>query len=119
MTQFPRLKTQAVAQYPATKTEWLDNQSLRFLSGEEQFFRNAAAPLRRWTIRLSRLDQSEMAAIEQFFLDNEGRGCNFVFSDPWSGTDYPNCSLANDELDLTWQAEMSGETLLTVTEGRG
>ena len=119
MATFPKLKTNAVAQYPATKTARYQNQALRFLDGTEQRYRDSAGPLDRWVIKLNELDESEMAAIEQFFADNQGRFGSFAFTDPWDGTVHPDCSLASDELDLTWQAEMRGTTSLTVVENRG
>jgi len=119
MLTFPKLKTNAVAQYPAQRTDWYRNQTLRFLDGNTQRYRDCAGPLHRWKIQLNRLDEGEMAAMGQFFADCEGRYASFAFTDPWSGTVYPNCSLSNDELDLSWQAELSGGTLLTVTENRG
>jgi hypothetical protein len=118
MSTFPKLKTGAVAQYPAQQTDWYRNQTLRFLDGATQGYRDSARPLRRWSIRLDQLDETEMAALEQFFSDSEGRYCNFAFTDPWDRTVYPNCSLSSDELDLTWQAEMRGGATLTVTENR-
>jgi hypothetical protein len=68
---------------------------------------------------LDALDESEMAALEQFFFDNQGGFGNFAFTDPWDGTQYADCSLASDELDLTAMAEMQGKTSLTVIENRG
>ena len=118
MTTFPSLKTSAVAQYPAVKTLWFRNQTIRFLDGTEQRYRDSAGPLHQWIIRLTELDESEMAAFEQFFQDNQGRLGNFTFTDPWDGTEYANCSLASDELDLSSVAEMNGKTSLTVMEKR-
>ena len=119
MSTFPNLKTNAVAQYPATRTFRYQNQVLRFLGGVEQRYRDSAGPLHRWEIRLAALDESEMAALEQFFFDNQGCFGNFAFTDPWDGTHYANCSLASDGLDLTALAEMQGKTSLTVIENRG
>src|ERR1039457_5232837 len=118
MATFPKLKTNAVAQYPASKTVRFQNQALRFLDGTEQRYRDSAGLLHRWSIRLNDLDESEMAAVEQFFADDQGGFGRFAFTDPWDGTVYPNCSLASDELDLTWQAEMRGKTSLTLVENR-
>src|SRR5271166_354470 len=106
MATFPTLKTGAVAQYPASKTLRFQNQTVRFLDGSEQRYRDAAGPLHQWIIRLSELDESEMAALERFFDDNQGRLGGFAFMDPWDGTQYPNCSLASDELTLHSLAEM-------------
>ena len=119
MATFPLLKTNAVAQYPAGKAVSLRNQLLRFVDGREQRYRDSAGVLHRWTIRLERLDESELGAIEQFFGDNQGRLGSFAFTDPWDGTQYPDCSLAADELELAWLGEMRGTASLTVIENRG
>jgi hypothetical protein len=118
MATFPQLKTGAVAQYPATKSLRFQNQTIRFLDGSEQRYRDAAGLLHQWVIQLSDLDESEMAEFEQFFEQNQGRLGNFEFTDPWDGTQYPNCSLASDELALSSLAEMRGKTSLTVVENR-
>jgi len=118
MSTFPQLKTGAVAQYPATKSIRFQNQTVRFLDGSEQRYRDAAGPLHRWVIQLSQLDEGEMAAFAQFFEDNQGRLGNFAFTDPWDGAQYANCSLASDELTLGSVAEMRAGTALTVIENR-
>jgi len=118
MATFPQLKTGAVAQYPATKSLRFQNQTVRFLDGTEQRYRDSSGPLHRWVIKLSNLDESEMAALEQFFDDNQGRLGNFAFTDPWDGTQYADCSLCGDELEIRSLAEMRGETSLTVIENR-
>jgi len=118
MATFPQLKTGAVAQYPATKSLRFQNQTIRFLDGSEQRYRDAAGLLHQWVIQLSDLDESEMAEFEQFFEQNQGRLGNFEFTDPWDGTQYPNCSLASDELALSSLAEMRGKTSLTIVENR-
>jgi hypothetical protein len=119
MATFPRLKTNAVAQYPANRTLRFRNQALRFVDGTEQRYRDSAGPLHRWGIRLSQLDEGEMAAMEGFFAANQGAFASFEFTDPWDGKVYANCSLASDELGLCSLAEMSGGTSLTVMENRG
>ncbi len=118
MATFPKLKTNAVAQYPATRELRYRNQTVRFLDGTDQRYRDASGPLHQWVIRLSELDESELAAMEGFFLSNEGRFGNFVFVDPWDGTSYPSCSLAGDQADFTVLAEMQGQTSLRVVENR-
>src|SRR5664279_1864389 len=112
MATFPKLKTNAVAQYPAGKEVLFRNQTVRFLDGREQRYRDSAGPLHRWTIRMERLDESEMAGLQQFFRDNQGRLESFAFTDPWDGTQYANCSLAGDDLQLTSLGEMRGAVSL-------
>ena len=118
MSTFPKLKTAAVAQYPAAKTLTFRNRVLRFVDGQEQRYRESAGPLHRWQIRLNALDEGELAAIDGFFWSNQGRLGRFAFTDPWDGIVYPDCSLGSDELELTSLAEMSGKSELTVVENR-
>jgi len=119
MATFPKLKTNAVAQYPATKTQQFQNQIVRFVDGTEQRYRDSAGPLRRWVISLNQLDESEMAAMEQFLRDNQGQFSSFAFTDPWDGTQHATCSLSSDGMNLNSLGEMQGKTSLTVTEIRG
>jgi len=119
MASFPILKTTAAVQYPATRYVQFRNQTVRFVDGTEQRYRDAGGPLHRWEIRLSELDESEMAAIEEFFEANQGAFGNFSFTDPWDGRVYPSCSLLGDTLDVQAVAEMRDSTSLTVMENRG
>ena len=119
MATFPLLKTHAVAQYPASRSFRFQNQVVRFVDGNEQRYRDAAGPLHRWSIQLDELDEGEMAALESFFETNEGRFSTFLFTDPWDGTAYPNCSLQSDAIEITSAAEMRGKTSLTIVENRG
>ena len=64
MATFPILKTTAVAQYPAMRYVQFRNQTVRFVDGTEQRYRDASGPLHRWGIQLSELDESEIAAVE-------------------------------------------------------
>jgi hypothetical protein len=119
MATFPALKTHAVMQYPATKTIAFRNQVLRFVDGTEQRYRDSAGPLHRWVIRLQELDETELAAVEEFFRANQGRFGDFEFTDPWDGQQYSNCSLQEDELEMVAAGEMRGKTSLTILETRG
>jgi len=118
MAAFPLLKTNAVTQYPATKNVRFRNQTLRFVDGTEQRYRDSAGALHAWEIRLSQLDESEMAAVDTFFTLNQGRFGSFAFTDPWDGTVYSDCSVQSDELTLESRAELQGRTSLTIIENR-
>ena len=118
MANFPTLKTGAVAQYPASKGICFRNQVLRFVDGTNQRHRDSGGPLHTWEIRLDKLDEGEMAAIEAFFAENQGSFGNFAFVDPWDGTVYPDCSLGGDSLSLVSLNEMQGAVALEVVENR-
>jgi len=119
MASFPTLKTSAVAQYPASKAVRFQNQVVRFVDGTEQRYRDCAGPLHQWVIRLNDLDETEMAALEQFLESSQGRFGSFSFKDPWDNQTYSNCSFADDAMDLTLVEEMRGATTITVRENRG
>ena len=118
MESFPVLKTGAVAQYPAVESVQFRNQVLRFVDGSEQRFRDAGSPLHTWVIRLSNLDDAEMAALEGFFCANNGPLTSFTFTDPWSATKYPNCYIDGDDLAIEWTGEMKSRTSIRIHEGR-
>jgi hypothetical protein len=118
MASFPKLKTGAVAQYPASKTVQFRNQALRFVDGTEQRYRECASALHRWEIRLNALDESELALIESFFTEPQGRLGSFSFTDPWDGADYADCSLESDAMMLETAAELKGRTDLVIVENR-
>jgi len=118
MAQFPPLKTGAIAQYPVTRKLTFSNQALRFVDGSEQRYRYSAAPLREWSIRLERLDEGEVAVIEEFFRANQGSFEDFAFEDPWDGQIYSHCSLQSDGIVIRALTDMRGVTEITVVENR-
>ena len=116
MANFPVLKSGAVAQYPMTRALEYSTRVFRFLDGTEQRFRDHKRPVRTWVIRLELLDEAEMAAIEDFFLSEQGRLGSFSFTDPRDGAVYPDCSLESDAVELDYRETMRGTTMLTVKE---
>jgi phage-related protein len=115
---FPTLKTGATLQYPAKRTLQFNTDTVRFLDGSEQRYRDNPSVLHRWTIQLDLLDESEMAALDQFFVSNQGSFGSFSFTDPWDGTVYPNCSLSADSFAFQLRGEMRGKTSLVICENR-
>lgn len=114
MVTFPKLKTNAIVQYPVTRREQFQNQTVRFVDGSQQRYRDSGTMRLEWDIQLSLLDEGELGAIEEFFLARQGSFGTFSFTDPWDGRVYDNCSVAADELALQTVAEMRGSTKLTV-----
>ena len=105
MPAFPKLQTGAVAQYPSWKSVQAPVKVLRYVDGSEQRFRSTRRPVRRWVIRLSEVSDSELAAVQQFFANQQGRTGSFEFTDPWDGTVYADCSFDADELTATLTGE--------------
>ena|ERR1044071_2573605 len=118
MATFPNLKTNAVTQYPARRVLTFRNQTVRFLDGVEQRYRDSGGPLHQWEIRLDHLDEGEMATLESFFAASQGAFGTFEFTDPWTGQVYANCSLSADSIDMTASGDMRGATVVVVRENR-
>ncbi|HTM11411.1 MAG TPA: DUF2460 domain-containing protein [Bryobacteraceae bacterium] len=118
MATFPALKSGAVAQYGSSRTRGFSTRMFRFLDGREQRFQDYGAPLRRWTIRLSLLDEAELTAVESFFRSQGGQAESFAFPDPWDGTVYANCSFDSDQLTTQYVGQSSGVASVTVKENR-
>jgi phage-related protein len=118
MASFPTLKTGAVAQYPSSRIVESRVRVLRFVDGSEQRFRNTRGPLRRWVIRLSEVDEAELAAIEAFFEARQGRAGSFDFTDPWDGTVYPDCSFDEDEMETVLMGEDRASAVITIRNNK-
>jgi hypothetical protein len=118
MATFPSMKTNAVVQYPARRSMRYHNETVRFVDGREQRYRDCAGPLRRWEIRLNLLDEGELATLEEFFATNQGAFGTFTFTDPWSGQSFEHCSFATDGMEMTASGEMRNAAILLVQEVR-
>ena len=116
MAQFPKLKTGAVAQYPAVREQRFSTEVKKFLDSTEQRYRGFAAGKRRWVIALEQLDESEMARLAQFFEQQQGRLGVFAFQDPWSGTIVPQCRFGEDRFPSLEEYESRGSVRVTVEE---
>jgi hypothetical protein len=118
MANFPALKSGAVAQYGSDRGRRFSTNAFRFLDGGEQRFANYGAALRRWTIRLTLLDEGELETLLVFFESQAGRAGVFSFTDPWDGAVYSNCSFDQDSLVPEFQGESRGVTQVVVRENR-
>jgi hypothetical protein len=118
MASFPQLRTGAVAQYPLDRALDFQNQTVRFVDGTDQRYRDSGGYRMRWRIQLNALDEGEMASLEEFFEASQGAFGTFTFTDPWDGREYEDCSLELDELRVTTAAELRGMTQLTVVRNR-
>jgi phage-related protein len=114
MANFPKLKTSAITQYPLSRRLQFRNQTVRFVDGSSQRYRDSAGARLQWDIQLTELDEGELAAVEEFFLAREGAFGNFSFTDPWDGHVYDDCSVADDDLALVAVAELRGSTRLSI-----
>jgi hypothetical protein len=118
VANFPALKTGAYAQYPSDRTRQFSTSAYRFLDGSEQRFPGYAAPLRRWTIRLDLLDESELSTLELFFVNQGGRAGTFSFTDPFDGSVCPSCSFDSDTGLFAYAGVGRGAAVTVIRENR-
>jgi len=118
MAQFPILKTGAVMQYPARRDVQFATTVVRFVDGSEQRFRLYSAPLRSWTVQLTLLDESELHELREFFRQQSGAFGSFGFTDPWTGTTYPACSLESGSMSDSLLDVSNGKASLVIRESR-
>ncbi len=118
MNEFPILKTGAVMQYPVHREVRFSTTVVRFVDGSEQRFPQYQTPLHRWIVKLDRLDEGELSQVRSFFRDRGGASGTFEFTDPWDNTNYPLCSLDDDQIEDTVASESRCQTTLTIRENR-
>jgi hypothetical protein len=114
MATFPVLKTGAVAQYPLDFGVRFSTQSVRFMDGSQQKFRLYGAGLRRWTLRLDRLDEQELSAVIAF-VEQQGSAV-FAFTDPLTGATAATCMISGQQFDASMNDELSGQTTIAIEE---
>ena len=118
MSEFPQLKTGAIIQFPARRTTQFATDVIQFLDGSEQRFRDYAAPLHRWIVRLDLLDETEVENVRTFLEQQNGAAGVFSFTDPWDGADYPHCSFEEPGITDSLTGPMAGRTSFTIRENR-
>lgn len=115
---FPKLKTGAVAQYPARKKIVYRTEVLRFVDGVEQRYRLAGRAQRRWSFVVRCVDESEAGLLQQLYRGVQGGHGTFDFEDPWDGVSREGCSFVRDDFEILWEAEGRARIELELTEKR-
>lgn len=116
MADFPILSTGAVTQYPSTGSVQYTAELLRFVDGTEQRWPQSGKAVRSWTVHLSQVSEEELAAVEEFFVSQQGRFGSFSFRDPFDGTVYADCSFEADSLrSVLFDEESAASTLVIRT----
>jgi hypothetical protein len=88
------------------------------VDGREQRFAQYGPSLRRWLVKLDQLDEAELFALEQFFVEHGGAVGSFEFTDPWDATVHPDCSIEGDDVELVFAGLGRGQAALVVKENR-
>jgi hypothetical protein len=116
---FPLLTSGAITQYPIPLTTGQAAQVIRFLDGSDQRYLAQGKMLRSWEIRLDLLNESEIQRMEEFFTLQQGDYSRFIFPDPFTGSDVPNCRLGAAGLVSDYLGVDASSTSLWVLETHG
>ncbi len=119
MSVFPLLSSGAVTQYPTLLTNGQGVQVIRFIDGSDQRYPTQGRMLRQWQIRLDLLNETEVAALEGFFVAQAGDYSPFVFPDPISGSNVANCRVAAPGLISAYIGPDVSSVSLVVIETNG
>ncbi len=119
MTTFPSLSSGAVTQYPTPQTSGQAAQVIRFVDGSDQRYLMQGRTFRQWQIQLSLLTDGELQQLEAFFLTQQGDYAAFIFPDPISGTNVPNCRFGNPSLLTEYDGVNANSTTFWVIETNG
>jgi len=114
MASFPTLKTGAAVQYPLQFGSKYSTQAVRFLDGSRQAYRIQGPALRRWTIHLDQLDESELAAVIAF--TEQAWQSPFAFVDPNTGETASKCIISGGKMPAGLKQEASGQATLAIEE---
>ena len=93
---FPRLKSEAIAQYPFQSRLDFATVVLKHVDGTEQRFPRFKQKVASWVITLELLDDAELARLRDFFLAVRTSGEPFSFTDG-SGTVHPDCVFVEND----------------------
>jgi hypothetical protein len=117
MAYFPRLRTNAVTQYPSGTSSSYKTDILRFMDGTEQRFPQWGQVRRSWTIRLELLDEVEVHGIRKFFEAQSGSFESFTFVDPWTGNEFDGCVFEGDALEVDFRSVNRAGMTIRITQG--
>ncbi len=93
MATFPLLASGATTQYPTPRATGQGAQAIRFLDGSDQRYLTQGRTFRQWQIQLDLLNETEIQQVETFFAEQSGDYSIFIFPDPFSGANIPNCRI--------------------------
>jgi phage-related protein len=116
---FPLLSSGAVVQYPAAVVTGQNVQAIRFLDGSDQRYLQQGRQFRSWQIKLNLLNETELARLEAFFIQQQGDYLTFSFPDPFSGVVVPNCRLGAPGIAGSYVGVDTGAATLWVIETNG
>ena len=84
------------------------------MDGSQQKFPLYGIGLRRWTVKLDELDETELGAVISFVEQQEG--AVFAFTDPVTGNVAETCVIQGDQFNAAMTREFDGQTTIVIEE---
>jgi phage-related protein len=91
---------------------------VEFAAGDEQRYRQWGGPGKSWRILLDRLDDAELAAIDEFVTEHAGTAATFTFTDPHDSMEHAECELGQEELWMDFYGWNQGRTEIVIRQRR-
>jgi hypothetical protein len=114
----PRLKTNAIAQYPLRSRVDYATTILHHVDGSEQRFPRFKNKIPMWIVSLDLLDDVELTRFREFFLAVQVSGESFSFIDG-HGVEHANCVFLENELEARSQGEGQHSMQFTIRKKGG
>ncbi len=115
MAEFPVLKTGALAQ-DGLECGWRTRtRVLRYVDGGEQTLKMRRGR-RRWTVRLTQLDEGELARVSELAETVRGEAGIFAFTDPRTGVRHERCRLEGEDFEARLAGLGDGRAELKIVE---
>ena len=96
---FPILSSGELVQSTAIRSQPLQHLEHIFAGFSRQTHRKTNSDRKSWRLRYEQLNAEESMALRAFFESLPIEGL-FLFTDPWTAVDYPNCRIRNYRLSL-------------------
>jgi hypothetical protein len=113
---FPQIRAGVTTQLPFVSTAAFKTYGLDVEIGQRYTYAARAIPLMSWALSFPALTQSELATLWNLFASVGGRFGTISFTDPNTGTTYPNCRFGQDSLQVRYLSAAVRSTSLQIEQ---
>ncbi|HNY39435.1 MAG TPA: hypothetical protein PKJ41_03540 [Bryobacteraceae bacterium] len=115
MAEFPRLKTGALAQDGLECGYRTQTEVLRYVDGGQQAVKTRRGR-KHWTVKLERLDEGELALVNELVETVRGETGTFAFTDPKTGVRHEACRIEGGSFEAYVAGLGDGRAELKIVE---
>lgn len=115
MAEFPILKTGALAQDGLERGHRTRTRVMRYVDGSQQAVKTRRGR-KRWTVKLERLDEGELAQVSELVETARGETGTFAFTDPKTGVRHETCRIEGGDFEAYLAGVGDGRAELKIVE---